>query len=239
MDRKYGYMANTVCSAAAIEKTSAHKCASTPAECGSSVFPVRVSSQFLSDVWYCATPPTGFASSILKADQQEIIVTGTAQATMTDAEVKSFSVPLNFGEVPIEIQQVNSRSGDVAGKKGSQTGREEADPVAALREFTVVQGWWDTHVWILKQELRLDDALKDPRPPGQRLGSSGRVEAVVVAIQEGSESSRLGAGRVGLQHALCITLDDPGFCIVRQGFLHYWFSSTIASPPHFGCLAAL
>ncbi|CDJ29754.1 LOW QUALITY PROTEIN: uncharacterized protein EMH_0052380 [Eimeria mitis] len=137
---------------------------------------------------------TGFAARFRKGNQPEIIVTSTAQATMTDAEVKSSSVPLNFGEAPIESHQVDRGTEDLAGKNGSQA-RREADPAAGLREFTVVQGWWDTQVWILRQQLRLDDELKDPRPLVNGRGSSDGVEAVLVAIQEGSESSRLGTGR--------------------------------------------
>ncbi|CDI75895.1 hypothetical protein, conserved [Eimeria praecox] len=137
----------------------------------------------------------GFTEGVDRRGQREIVVTGTAQATMTDAEVKSASVPLRFGDAPFEMQQVNSSSDDVAEARGSQARRQEADAVAGLREFTVVQGWWDTHVWILRQQLSLDDALKDPRPPWQKRGSSGSVEAVLVAIQEGSESSRLATGR--------------------------------------------
>ncbi|CDJ47306.1 Extacellular protein with a signal peptide, clostripain like caspase/hemoglobinase domain, notch domain and 2 EGF domains, related [Eimeria brunetti] len=138
---------------------------------------------------------TGFVKSSPKGGQPEIIVTSTAQATMTDAEVKSFPVPLNLDEAPAERQHIDRGSPNAARKQDSQTRREEADAIAGLREFTVVQGWWDTQVWILRQQLRLDDALKDPRPQRQGQGRSTSVEAVVVAIQEGSESSRPGTGR--------------------------------------------
>ena len=155
---------------------------------------------------------------------------------MTDAEVKTSSVPLNFGEVPIDVQRVNSGSEDASGKIGLHARREEAEEVAALREFTVVQGWWNTHVWILKQQLDFDDVLKDPRPQSQRRGSSGSVEAVVVAMQEGSESSRLGQGRVGLLQKFC-TGGGEGLSMFPLGFQLCFAGITVASQPHVACCA--
>lgn len=116
--------------------------------------------------------------------------------------MKSSAVPLTSTGMPEETQRLHARSkASLPGGKAPDARAEPSDAAAALREFTVVQGWWDTQVWILRQQLHLDDSLKDPRPRRQTQSGSAKdtdVEAIVVAIQDGPASSRFGAGRASL-----------------------------------------
>lgn len=116
--------------------------------------------------------------------------------------MKSSTVPLTSSGMSEEAQRLHARSkANLPGSRAHDARAEPSDTAAALREFTVVQGWWDTQVWILKQQLRLDDSLKDPRPRRQTHNGSAKdadVEAIVVAIQDGPASSRFGAGRASL-----------------------------------------
>lgn len=116
-------------------------------------------------------------------------MTSTAQATMTDAEMKEADNPFLASTATRKSSSTQSKAEDAA------------NAAASLREFTVVQGWWDSQVWTLRQVVRLDDPLKDPRPSSHVNSNSSyrgeaEVEAIVVALQEGHASSRNGAGRV-------------------------------------------
>lgn len=130
----------------------------------------------------------GFVATGFNMDKPEIIVTSTAQATMTDAEIKgsgdsSADPGAPEGRVPSSSTLVTSSA--------FEPGMHAA---AKLREFTFVQGWWDSQVWTLRQQLHFDDPIKDPRFSGRRHQESS-VEAIVVALQEGPASSRVGGGR--------------------------------------------
>lgn len=119
----------------------------------------------------------------------EIIVTSTAQATMTDAEVKGSGNSFVDSSAPEGTPPGSSAS---IATSESEAGAQAA---AKMREFTFVQGWWDSQVWTLKQQLHFDDPIKDPRFAGRRHQDTA-VEAIVVALQEGPASSRGGGGRV-------------------------------------------
>ncbi|KAL8434321.1 hypothetical protein ACSSS7_003265 [Eimeria intestinalis] len=126
----------------------------------------------------------------------EIIVTSTSQATMTDAEMKGSEAPFGY---PSSFASLRPESGasSTASRETPDAGSD--DVAATLREFTLVQGWWDTQVWTLKQLVRLEDPLKDPRPPGLNGNPAGskefEVESIVVALQDGPASSRANSAR--------------------------------------------
>lgn len=140
----------------------------------------------------------GFAIRESQSYGTEVIVTSTAQATMADAEMKESDAPF----VPTSSSEEQQRHPGVVletreGNRESLAAEDGAASAAALREFTVVQGWWDSQVWTLRQLVRLDDPLKDPRPSAylhDNLSSPGQteVETIVVALQDGPAASRAG-----------------------------------------------
>ncbi|XP_026193372.1 uncharacterized protein LOC34621103, partial [Cyclospora cayetanensis] len=127
----------------------------------------------------------------------EIIVTSTVQATMTDAEVKG---PLAFAHAATPSAE-SQGGGSNAASTSPPSSTAQPSPAAKLRNFTVVQGWWSSHVWTLRQQLHLDDPLKDPRLESSHASRSGNpetstMEALLVALQDGLASSRAGSGKV-------------------------------------------
>ncbi|KAL8455670.1 hypothetical protein Emag_000492 [Eimeria magna] len=147
-----------------------------------------------------AEKPQWFGFATIHGSQRdgpEIIVTSTSQATMTDAEMKGSEVPFGFPS-PFADRQPESGSPSPAPRENLDAASDEV--AASLREFTLVQGWWDSQVWTLKQLVRLEDPLKDPRPPGHNNANSGgskefEVESIVVALQDGPASSRANSAR--------------------------------------------
>lgn len=145
----------------------------------------------------------GFAIRESQLYGPEIIVTSTAQATMADAEMKESDAP--FVSTSSSEEQQRLPGVLLATREGNSeqlTAEDGAATAAALGEFTVVQGWWDSQVWTLRQLVRLDDPLKDPRPSSffhDNLSGSGQteVETIVVALQDGPAASRAGARGVG------------------------------------------
>ncbi|KAL8430789.1 hypothetical protein Efla_004025 [Eimeria flavescens] len=129
-----------------------------------------------------------------RRDEAEILVTSTSQATMTDAELKGSEGSFDSSSSPSDKQQTPSSA--PASVSEAENGAEAA---AALREFTVVQGWCDSRVWTLKQLVRLEDPLKDPRPSAHSAnaigGAAAEVETILVALQEGQASSRGDSAR--------------------------------------------
>ncbi|OEH74000.1 hypothetical protein cyc_04588 [Cyclospora cayetanensis] len=126
----------------------------------------------------------------------EIIVTSTVQATMTDAEVKG---PLAFAHAATPSAE-SQGGGSNAASTSPPSSTAQPSPAAKLRNFTVVQGWWSSHVWTLRQQLHLDDPLKDPRLESSHASRSGNpetstMEALLVALQDGLASSRAGSGK--------------------------------------------
>lgn len=154
----------------------------------------------------------GFATSMPHRDGPEILVTGTAQATMTDAQIKGAGVtPVNMGVLGEHPTVRGDPEGTRPADGDELAGQDGAGAAAALLEFTVVQGWWDSQVWMLSQQVRLDDPLKDPRPSGGMHNNSethgeAQVQAILVALQDGPASSRSGAGRVSCRETLPVKM---------------------------------
>ena len=109
-----------------------------------------------------------------QGDAPELIVTSTAQATMTDAEIKGPGIQENyFGgssgqHKPVQGISGASREADPA----SIADESEAGTAAKLRALSVVQGWWDSQVWVLKQRLQsiFDTMLGDNQKAREACG---------------------------------------------------------------------